>query len=171
MVGLAAFPSPSWGGPRGGVSRAEPRWKGPLTQPVLRTGYPSPHKGERVWARPSAAIMAGMTSPIRKAAIVGGGVIGGGWAARLIQNGIDVAVSDPDPEAERKIGEVIALADRAWARLTMAPPGAARRSSASPPRCRTRSKTLISFRRARRSGSTSSRSSSPTSTAMPRRMR
>jgi carnitine 3-dehydrogenase len=60
---------------------------------------------------------------VRQAAIVGGGVIGGGWAARLLQNGIDVAVSDPDPEAERKIGEVIALADRAWLRLTMAPPG------------------------------------------------
>ena len=42
------------------------------------------------------------------AAVVGGGVIGGGWAARLVQNGIDVAVYDPDPEAERKIGEVLA---------------------------------------------------------------
>src|SRR5687767_15329933 len=60
---------------------------------------------------------------IRKAAIVGGGVIGGGWAARLVQNGIDVAVHDPDPEAERKIGEVMALADRAFAKLTNAPPG------------------------------------------------
>jgi carnitine 3-dehydrogenase len=58
---------------------------------------------------------------IRKAAIVGGGVIGGGWAARLIQNGIDVAIFDPDPEAERKIGEVLALADRAFAKLTNAP--------------------------------------------------
>ena len=60
---------------------------------------------------------------VRKAAIVGGGVIGGGWAARLVQNGIDVAVSDPDPEAERRIGEVMALADRAFAKLTNAPAG------------------------------------------------
>ncbi|HEX9906475.1 MAG TPA: carnitine 3-dehydrogenase [Propylenella sp.] len=60
---------------------------------------------------------------VRNAAIVGGGVIGGGWAARLVQNGIDVAVYDPDPEAERKIGEVLAHADRAFARLTSAPPG------------------------------------------------
>ena len=62
-----------------------------------------------------------MTPAVRKAAIVGGGVIGGGWAARLVLNGIDVAVYDPDPQAERKIGEVMALADRAFAKLTNAP--------------------------------------------------
>ncbi len=49
----------------------------------------------------------------RKAAIVGGGVIGGGWAARFLLNGWDVAVSDPDPEAARKIGEVLGNARRA----------------------------------------------------------
>ena len=47
-----------------------------------------------------------------KAAIVGGGVIGGGWAARFLLNGWDVDVFDPDPEAERKIGEVLANARR-----------------------------------------------------------
>lgn len=47
-----------------------------------------------------------------KAAIVGGGVIGGGWAARFLLNGWDVAIFDPDPQAERKIGEVIANARR-----------------------------------------------------------
>jgi carnitine 3-dehydrogenase len=47
-----------------------------------------------------------------KAAIIGGGVIGGGWAARFLLNGWDVAVADPDPEAERKIGEVLANARR-----------------------------------------------------------
>ncbi len=46
----------------------------------------------------------------RKAAIIGGGVIGGGWAARFLLNGWDVAVFDPDPQAERKIGEVLANA-------------------------------------------------------------
>jgi carnitine 3-dehydrogenase len=46
----------------------------------------------------------------RKAAIIGGGVIGGGWAARFLLNGWDVSVFDPDPEAERKIGEVLANA-------------------------------------------------------------
>jgi len=48
----------------------------------------------------------------RRAAIVGGGVIGGGWAARFLLNGWDVAVFDPDPEAERKLGEVLANARR-----------------------------------------------------------
>ncbi len=42
-----------------------------------------------------------------KAAIIGGGVIGGGWAARFLLNGWDVSVSDPDPEAERKIEAVL----------------------------------------------------------------
>ena len=41
------------------------------------------------------------------AAIIGGGVIGGGWAARFLLNGWNVKVFDPDPEAERKICEVI----------------------------------------------------------------
>lgn len=47
------------------------------------------------------------------AAIIGGGVIGGGWAARFLLNGWDVRVFDPDPEAERKIGEVLVNARRA----------------------------------------------------------
>lgn len=47
-----------------------------------------------------------------KAAIIGGGVIGGGWAARFLLNGWDVSVFDPDPDAERKIGEVISNARR-----------------------------------------------------------
>ncbi|MBT8241222.1 MAG: hypothetical protein KJN63_08345 [Acidimicrobiia bacterium] len=47
-----------------------------------------------------------------KAAIVGGGVIGGGWAARFLLNGWDVAIYDPDPDAERKAREVLANARR-----------------------------------------------------------
>ena len=58
---------------------------------------------------------------IEKAALIGGGVIGGGWAARLIENGIDVAFYDPDPEAERKLNEVLAGADRAYEKLTHGP--------------------------------------------------
>ncbi|MDB5659842.1 MAG: 3-hydroxyacyl-CoA dehydrogenase family protein [Cypionkella sp.] len=46
----------------------------------------------------------------KKAAIIGGGVIGGGWAARFLLNGWNVSVFDPDPEAERKISEVMANA-------------------------------------------------------------
>ncbi len=48
----------------------------------------------------------------RIAAIIGGGVIGGGWAARFLLNGWDVRVFDPDPEAARKIGEVLDNARR-----------------------------------------------------------
>jgi carnitine 3-dehydrogenase len=55
-----------------------------------------------------------MSTAPQKAAIIGGGVIGGGWAARFLLNGWDVAVFDPDPEAARKIGAVL---DRARASL------------------------------------------------------
>ena len=52
------------------------------------------------------------------AAIIGGGVIGGGWAARFALNGWNVQVYDPDPEAERKIGEVMGNARRSLPGLT-----------------------------------------------------
>ena len=42
-----------------------------------------------------------------KAAVFGGGVIGGGWAARFLLMGWDVNVYDPDPNAERKLTEVL----------------------------------------------------------------
>ncbi len=64
-----------------------------------------------------------MAADIRHASVIGGGVIGAGWAARFLQNGIDVTVYDPDPETERKVGEVITNADRAFAKLVTAPPG------------------------------------------------
>lgn len=53
--------------------------------------------------------------------LLGGGVIGGGWAARFLLNGVDVTLYDPDPDAPRKVGEVIAHARRSYAKLTMAP--------------------------------------------------
>lgn len=48
----------------------------------------------------------------RTAAILGGGVIGGGWAARFLLMGWDVRVFDPDPEAGRKLDAVLANARR-----------------------------------------------------------
>ena len=45
-------------------------------------------------------------------AIIGGGVIGGGWAARFLLMGWDVRVFDPDPEAARKITQVLDNARR-----------------------------------------------------------
>ncbi|MEZ7813950.1 MAG: carnitine 3-dehydrogenase [Paracoccaceae bacterium] len=57
----------------------------------------------------------------RKAVIIGGGVIGGGWAARFLLNGWDVSVFDPDPEAERKIAEVMTNARAALPALSDVP--------------------------------------------------
>ena len=57
----------------------------------------------------------------RQACIIGGGVIGGGWAARFLLNGWDVNIYDPDPEAERKIAEVLTNARNAYPCLFDAP--------------------------------------------------
>ncbi len=61
-------------------------------------------------------------SEIRKVALIGAGVIGAGWAARLVLNGVDVVLFDPDPEAERKVALVLANAGRAWQKLMPARP-------------------------------------------------
>lgn len=53
-----------------------------------------------------------MTGLIKQAAVIGGGVIGGGWVARLLLMGVDVNVYDPDPQAMRKINEVLDNARR-----------------------------------------------------------
>ena len=58
---------------------------------------------------------------IKTAAIIGGGVIGGGWAARLIENGIEVRVFAPAADAKAKFAAVLANAARADAGLTNAP--------------------------------------------------
>ena len=47
-----------------------------------------------------------------KAAIIGGGVIGSGWAARFLLNGWDVAVFDPAAGAERRLQAVLEHARR-----------------------------------------------------------
>lgn len=53
-----------------------------------------------------------MSDTTQIAAIIGGGVIGGGWAARFLLAGWDVKLFDPDPEAPRKVGEVLDNARR-----------------------------------------------------------
>ncbi|WP_112321646.1 carnitine 3-dehydrogenase [Oceanibium sediminis] len=52
-----------------------------------------------------------MSAP-RVAAIIGGGVIGGGWAARFLLNGWDVRVFDPAPDAKARLDAVLAHARR-----------------------------------------------------------
>ena len=48
-------------------------------------------------------------------------MIGGGWAGRLVEHGIEVSLFDPAPEAAERLAETLANAERAWARLTLAP--------------------------------------------------
>lgn len=62
-----------------------------------------------------------MVHRINKVACIGGGVIGGGWVARFLLNGIDVAVHDPHPDAQRIVGEVLDNARNAYRRLLSAP--------------------------------------------------
>jgi carnitine 3-dehydrogenase len=57
----------------------------------------------------------------RAVGLVGGGVIGAGWAARLLLNGVDVRLFDPAPQTERVVAEVLENARRAYGRLTLAP--------------------------------------------------
>jgi carnitine 3-dehydrogenase len=58
---------------------------------------------------------------VGRVGLLGAGVIGGGWAARFLLSGIDVLLHDPDPDAERNVGEMLANARLSWSRLTMAP--------------------------------------------------
>ena len=58
---------------------------------------------------------------IRTAGLIGGGVIGSAWAARLLINGIDVDLYDPAPGVADRIGDVIENALRAYQKMTMAP--------------------------------------------------
>jgi carnitine 3-dehydrogenase len=55
------------------------------------------------------------------AALLGGGLIGGGWAARLVLAGVDVRLFDPAAEVEPGVRAQIDRARRAWRRLTTAP--------------------------------------------------
>jgi carnitine 3-dehydrogenase len=55
----------------------------------------------------------------RVVGLLGGGVIGGGWAARFAVNGVDVRLFDPDPEAPRKVNEMLDNARRACRKLTL----------------------------------------------------
>ncbi|MDD9875364.1 MAG: 3-hydroxyacyl-CoA dehydrogenase NAD-binding domain-containing protein, partial [Gammaproteobacteria bacterium] len=62
-----------------------------------------------------------MKTNIKHAALIGGGVIGAGWAARLLLNGIDVAVFDPSERAAVRVEQVVGAALRAYRRMTLAP--------------------------------------------------
>jgi carnitine 3-dehydrogenase len=57
----------------------------------------------------------------RAVALLGGGVIGAGWAARFVLNGCDVRFFDPAPEAAARAADVLANARSAYEQLTLAP--------------------------------------------------
>jgi carnitine 3-dehydrogenase len=55
-----------------------------------------------------------------RAAIVGCGVIGAGWASRLHLRGVDISIADPSPAAGQIFEEVTANAAAAWEALGVA---------------------------------------------------
>jgi carnitine 3-dehydrogenase / betainyl-CoA thioesterase len=57
----------------------------------------------------------------RTVGLLGGGVIGGGWAARFLLAGVDVRLYDPSPAAAEAAFQTVERARRAWRRLTLAP--------------------------------------------------
>ena len=62
-----------------------------------------------------------MTERPAAVGLVGGGVIGAGWAARFLLNGVDVQLYDPAPQTERIVAEVLENGRRAYDRLTLTP--------------------------------------------------
>ena len=60
---------------------------------------------------------------ITNVALIGGGVIGAGWAARLLINGINVTVCDPSAQVETRLNAVLENALRAYRKMTLAPVG------------------------------------------------
>jgi len=59
--------------------------------------------------------------PIRRVAIIGTGVIGASWAALYLAKGLDVAATDPAPNAEAVLRKFIDAAWPALKRLGLAP--------------------------------------------------
>jgi carnitine 3-dehydrogenase len=57
----------------------------------------------------------------RSVALLGGGVIGAGWAARFVLNGCDVRLHDPAPDACARAAQVLDDARAAYGQLTLAP--------------------------------------------------
>jgi carnitine 3-dehydrogenase / betainyl-CoA thioesterase len=57
----------------------------------------------------------------RAVGVLGGGVIGGGWAARFILNGIDVQLYGPSSGAVERVKGMLATARRAFRQLTLGP--------------------------------------------------
>ena len=62
-----------------------------------------------------------MSDAIKKVALIGGGVIGGGWAARFLLNGVDVNIYDLSKNYKKNLEKMLSNAKLAYSKLTMAP--------------------------------------------------
>ena len=62
-----------------------------------------------------------MSSKPARVGLLGGGVIGAGWAARFVLNGSDVRLFDPSAEASARAARVLDDARTAFRQLTLAP--------------------------------------------------
>jgi carnitine 3-dehydrogenase len=62
-----------------------------------------------------------MRTSIERVAVVGSGVIGAGWAARCLANGLDVVATDLDPGAEPRLRAAVTNAWPALERVGLAP--------------------------------------------------
>ncbi|MYB33987.1 MAG: carnitine 3-dehydrogenase [Gammaproteobacteria bacterium] len=58
---------------------------------------------------------------INTAGLIGGGVIGSAWAARLLINAVNVRIYDPDQELPARLDKVLNNALRAYRKMTLAP--------------------------------------------------
>lgn len=58
---------------------------------------------------------------VQRVGLVGGGVIGSGWAAYFLARGLDVTATDPHPEGEARIRAAVANAWPALERLGLSP--------------------------------------------------
>ncbi len=58
---------------------------------------------------------------LENAAVIGGGVIGSGWVARLQANGVNVNIFDPAEDVRQKVNEVLVNAAVAMDKLSDAP--------------------------------------------------
>jgi len=58
---------------------------------------------------------------VNRVGLIGGGVIGSAWAARLLINAVDVRIYDPDPDLPGRLDKVLNNALRAYRKMTLAP--------------------------------------------------
>ncbi|GBQ28059.1 3-hydroxyacyl-CoA dehydrogenase [Acetobacter estunensis NRIC 0472] len=54
---------------------------------------------------------------VKRAALIGSGVIGAGWAARFVLNGIDAVIYDPSGDSKARAKHILDMARTAWAAL------------------------------------------------------